>query len=395
MTLSPRLRMVAVCWIAVATVAYLLDLSHQLRVGLTNGAGRPFGDDFINFWSAPYLAWHGHAATIYTWNGFHAFETTLAGAGIDFYHYSYPPVTLILTAPLAWLPYIPALFVWLVLGWLCFYIALRAADPRRGTWLLALAAPAVFINAIGGQNGTWTAALLGGGLALLERRPLWAGVLFGLLIFKPQLGLLLPVALLAGREYRAFAAAAVTAVVLVAASVLLFGTALWSAYFAHATVLRHIILEDGTGVWHRMVSVFVFARRLGANVPVAYAAQAIVGVIAAAVVAAAWYSEAARPAKYALLVLGTCLATPYLQDYDLVVGVFVVVWLAALCPALLPEKPMMIGAGLILLLPFVAAPLARVAGLALGALLLLPVFVIAARAAFRAAQSDVAAAGTL
>jgi hypothetical protein len=46
---------------------------------------------------------------------------------------------------------------------------------------------------------------------VLERRPYLAGSLFGLMIFKPQLGLLLPVALIAGRQWRVFAAAAATA----------------------------------------------------------------------------------------------------------------------------------------------------------------------------------------
>ena len=76
-----------------------------------------------------------------------------------------------------------------------FTARLKLAMPGRGVLLLALASPAVLINAVGGQNGTWTAALLGGGLSLLERRPYLAGGLFGMMIYKPHLALLLPVAL--------------------------------------------------------------------------------------------------------------------------------------------------------------------------------------------------------
>ena len=76
----------------------------------------------------------------------------------------YPPVMLLLTAPFALIPYVPALFVWLSASWYAFYRALRLAMPGRGVLLLALASPAVLINAVGGQNGLWTAALLGGGL---------------------------------------------------------------------------------------------------------------------------------------------------------------------------------------------------------------------------------------
>ena len=193
---------VARSFAAAAGIIYLYDLWRQTQDHLTNGAGRPFGDDFINYWSAAYLALHGRAAEIYDPAAFHAFEQTVAGAPIDAYHYSYPPVLLLLTAPLALIPYVPALFVWLSAGWFAFYRALSLAMPRA--LLLAIAAPAVFINAVGGQNGTWTAALFGGGLGLLERRPFVAGGLLGLLIYKPQLGLLIPVALIAGRHWRAW-----------------------------------------------------------------------------------------------------------------------------------------------------------------------------------------------
>jgi arabinofuranan 3-O-arabinosyltransferase len=377
--------MIAICWIVVASATYLVDLFFQTQDGLTNGAGRPFGDDFINYWSGAFLAWHGRVADIYNWSAFHTFETSVVGANPDFYHYSYPPVLPVLTAPLAVLGYVPALAVWLVAGWLAFYFALSAARPDRGCLLLALATPAVFINAVGGQNGTWTAALLGGGLSLLDRRPIVAGVLFGLLIYKPQIGLLLPFALLAGRYFSAFFAAAITAVVLVLASVLFFGPDVWAAYFHNLSVLREVILENGTGVWHRMLSVFVAARRFGAGVQTAYATQAAFALLALFVVVLAWYRrDVAQPLKNTLLVLGTCLATPYLQDYDLVVGAFVVVWLVDLYPAGEIPKPIQIGAGLILLVPFVASALAKYTGYEFGPLFIAPVFLIAMQVALRA-----------
>lgn len=363
-----------------AGAAYFIDLSHQTQDGLTNGTGRPLGDDFINYWSAAFLAWHDRAADIYNWSAFHAFEQNIVGAGLDFYHYSYPPVLLVLTAPLAFLHYVPALAVWLVVGWLCFYGALRAAGAGHGTLLLALAAPAVFINTIGGQNGTWTAALLGGGLCLLERFPIVAGILFGLLICKPQLGLLLPIALVSSRDFRALFAAGVTAAVLVLASIWLFGLEIWAAYFHNAAILREVILENGTGVWHRMLSVFVAARRLGVGVQLAYGVQAIAALIAAAVVAIAWYREVPRPAKNALLVLGTFLATPYLQDYDLVVCAFVAIWLVGLYPADEVPKPILIAAGLVLIGPLFGSYLATLTGYEWGPLFIAPAFAIAALA---------------
>jgi arabinofuranan 3-O-arabinosyltransferase len=272
---------VARCFAAAAALTYLYDLLQQTHDHLTNGAGRPFGDDFINFWSGAYLAWHGRATEIYNPVAFHAFEQSVVGASLDGYRYSYPPVLLLLTAPLALMPYVPALLTWLAAGWYAFYRALRLAMPGQGTLLFALAAPAVFINVVGGQNGTWTAALFGGGLSLLERRPLVAGGLLGLLIYKPQLGLLIPIALLAGRHWRAFMTAAMVAGLLLAVSAVGFGTDVWGDYVRNLAVLRHMILENGTGVWYRFVSVFVASRRLGAPVETAYLVQVMAGALAA------------------------------------------------------------------------------------------------------------------
>ena len=364
-------------FVAVAAVAYFFDLWQQTRVHLTNGALRPFGDDFINYWSGAYLAWHGRAAEIYDPATFHIFQESVVGAPIQGYHYSYPPVLLLMTAPLAVLPYVPGLALWLMSGWYAFYRALRLALPGRGALLIALSTPAVFINAIGGQNGTWTAALFGFGLGLIEKRPALAGGLLGLMIYKPQFGLLVPVALLAGRHWRVFVFAGLSATALVAISLLWPGLSLWPDYLRNLGVLRQIVLEDGTGVWHRFVSVFVAARRLGAPVDVAYAIQALTGAVALFAVAAVWWrKDAPLNVKFAVLLAATCLTTPYLQDYDMVFGTLIVVWLWQ-APGY--ERAMPIAAGLLLTLPLVAAALANITGLCLGPLFIAPIFVLAVR----------------
>lgn len=382
---------VARSFVAASAFGYVFDLYRQTLAHLTNGAGRPFGDDFLNYWSGAFLALHGRAAEVYDFNAFHAFEQSVAGAALDFYHYSYPPLLLALTAPLALIPYVPALFAWLAASWYAFYRALRLAMPDGGALLFALASPAVLINAIGGQNGAWTAALFGGGLGLLERRPYLAGILFGLLTYKPQLGVLLPVALIAGRHWRAIAAAVATAAVLFALSALLFGLDVWAHYAGNLTFLRHAILEDGTGVWHRMVSVFVAARRLGASVELAYAVQAFAGVLACIAVAIVWLRDAPSGIKNAVLLLGTCLATPYLQDYDLVFLAIVVAWLwREPVDAYGSERALQIACALLLLMPFMASALAHLTGLAFGPLFILPAFVLAVQAAFAGRQAEAA-----
>ena len=383
---------VARSFVVAAAFGYAVDLIQQTRDHLTNGAGRPFGDDFINYWSGAFLALSGRAGEVYDFDAFHAFEQTVTGAAIQYYHYSYPPVLLLMSAPFALAPYVPALFLWLTASWFAFWRALRAAMPQGGALLFALATPAVLINAIGGQNGAWTAALFGGGLTLIDRRPHLAGMLLGLLIYKPQIGLLIPVALAAGRHWRAFAAAATTAGGLLLASALVFGFDMWTHYLANVTVLRHVILEDGTGVWHRMVSVFVAARRLGAPVDAAYAAQAFAALLAAVAVAFVWFRDAPAHLKNAVLMLGTCLATPYLQDYDLVFGALAVAWLwQEPVEVYRSERALQIACALVRLLPLTAAALARLSGLCFGPLFILPAFALALRAALATRATETAA----
>src|SRR5664280_3434799 len=359
---------VARSFVAAAVFGYFVDLLHQTHNHLVNAVGRPFGDDWVNYWSAAYLALHGRTAEIYDIHAFHSFQETIVGSPLDGYHYSYPPVMLLLTAPFALIPYVPALFVWLSASWYAFYRALKLAMPRRGVLLLALAAPAVLINAVGGQNGCWTAALLGGGLSLLERRPYFAGALFGTMIYKPHLALLLPVALIAGRQWRAIAAAAVTAGALLGLSWLVFGPELWAHCLRNLTALRHVVLESD--ISPRMVSVFIAARSLGASVETAYWAQGAFGALACLAVAVVWFKQTPAALKNAALLLGTCLAMPYLQDYELVFGAMVVAWLwQQPVETDRAERALQISCGLLLVLPLVAAALAHLTGIAFGCLL--------------------------
>jgi arabinofuranan 3-O-arabinosyltransferase len=142
-----------------------------------------------------------------------------------------------------------------------------------------------------------------------------------------------------------------------------------------------------------MLSVFVMARRLGADVPAAYAAQAVAAAIAFLAVAAVWYRDASFGVRNAMLLLGTCLATPYLQDYDLVFGALVVVWLGQDQDVRrTPEWAWLLGSASLLLLPLFAAPLALFTGLAFGPLFILPLFVIALKCGFAKRQSTALAA---
>src|SRR5215469_8428047 len=187
--------------------------------GLIDRNGKPIGTDFSNVYAAGELTWQGKPANAYDPTLQHAAEkATFGGREVPFYGWHYPPFFFAVAFLVASLPYALGLALWLVASFAAYLAAIRAILPRPETLLIAAAFPAVFINIGHGQNGFLTAALLGGALQLLDRRPWLAGMLIGLLAYKPQFGVLIPVALLAGQRWSSIAAAVATVAALVAIS---------------------------------------------------------------------------------------------------------------------------------------------------------------------------------
>ncbi len=184
--------------------------------------------------------------------------------------------------------------------------------------LLILAYPAVLLNFLHGQNGFLIAALFAGGLLALDKRPLVAGVLLGIIALKPQYGILIPIALAAGGHLRTFAAAAATVLVQVVAATTLFGPEIWAAFAESARAAKSQVLEPGAIGWEKIQSAFAFARTLGAPIGLAYVAQGLLALAVTIFVFGLWRSGSSPALKGAGLILGAVLATPYVVDYDLV-----------------------------------------------------------------------------
>ena len=195
--------------------------------------------------------------------------------------------------------------------------------------LLALAYPAVFINLGHGHNGFLTAALFGGALLTLDSRPILSGILIGCLAYKPQFGLLIPLVLMVTGRWRTFFAAAATVALMALAVTAMFGSDVWHAFLASGEFTRKVVLEQGGTGWHKIQSVFSWARMWGAGLPLAYAAQAIATVSVAASLVVVWRGRAAFAIKAAALLIGSILATPYSLDYDLMLIAPAIAFLAA------------------------------------------------------------------
>jgi alpha-1,2-mannosyltransferase len=299
--------------------------------GIADPMGRPVGTDFLRLWTASYALLNGAERAIYDPDAFFALEQAVTQpATPDFYPWNYPPSSFLIVYPLALLPYLQSLAVWLALGLAGYLAALWRILPRPLTLWVGLAFPAVFWTVTHGQTSFLTTSLFSWGLLQLSRRPVLAGILFGALTFKPHLGLLLPVALIAGRHWRAVVAAALTALLSVAASIFLFGTAVWADFLASTTDTRSM-LESGMhfGHYYKMQSVFAAARLVGSPMLVAYSLQALVALGAAAAVFWVWRRPTSDPKmKNASLMAATPLSAAFIFDYDLMLLAPAIAWLA-------------------------------------------------------------------
>lgn len=297
---------------AMATVVELL----LLRRGL-DPFGKPLGADFIIFYSASSLALTGKAVLAYLPSALLAVQHTLAAPTHGQFLWCYPPTFQLLILPLALAPYRIALLLWTAVTGGLYLTMTRLISPTRMGLLLALAFPAVFLNLSQGQNGFLTAALLGSGLLLLDRRPWLSGVLFGLLIYKPHFGVLLPLLLLASGRWRSILAAAITGVLFTAAATALFGIDAWRSFFATLPTVAHN-LATGALPLFKVPSLYAALRLLGAPHAAALAGHLLFALPFVGLTVIAWRRPGPLPLKAGLAVLATLILSPYLFDYDLV-----------------------------------------------------------------------------
>ena len=315
----------------------------------------------------------GNPAAAYDWPAHKAMEVAAVGHPFDgYFGWHYPPTFLFAAATLALMPYAAAYAGWLVFTFPAYLAAVRAIIGERSGYLLAAAFPAVLANFVVGQNGFLTAGLLGGCLICIERRPVVAGVLLGLLTYKPHLGLLFPIVLAVAGHWRVFFTAAAVATLMAAASWLAFGTQSWEAFFYSIPHTSQAFLSDGWANWGKLQTAFGLTRALGGGETLAWALQAAVALTAAAIVAMLWRGHLAFEIKAAALATGALLATPYLYIYDLVVLAVPLAFLFRIGrrDGFLAYEPAGIGIVCLLLIafPFVTAPVGFAAVLVVAAL---------------------------
>lgn len=277
--------------------------------------------DFLVYWAAARAWLEGKLAIVYDIDVFTAYQNVLFADRfpnlVHFRPFFYPPIWLLMLVPLGLLGVAKAYGAFIT-GTMALA---TAAEVRRDPWgwLVVLVSPAAVWVVLAGQNTFLSVALFYGGLHLLARSPVSAGILLGLLSYKPQIWVLVPLALLAARQGRALASMAVTVLVLMLASAALFGPAFWLAFLdaAREAAGPRVVEEMFERIFMHMTTLLAAARIVGLPPAVSGLVQTAGALLAVAAVWLSFSRKGQSDARIAVLATATFLVSPYTLNYDL------------------------------------------------------------------------------
>lgn len=287
--------------------------------GILSGPGSPFGGDFVNLWSAGQLVLNGAIEAIYRPDAFMAYELTHSGGeDIGFRVWAYPPQSLLFAWPFGLAGYFVTFAAWSVLG----LVVLAAGARRFGfNWVetsILVLSPAALSCIYFGQTGNIATGLLLFALAGRDHRSIGSIASAAALTVKPQAGFLLALLWLTNRRWSLIAATSAATLLLIGLSIALFGMEAWRDYAGLTLPELSDLERNGSGPFTLMIPTMFMSMRLAGFdgdtaivIHFAFAAAVLAFLI--------WRLRGERdPMNQAALVLiGTCLITPYLHLYDL------------------------------------------------------------------------------
>lgn len=310
-------------------VYLILAIGVVAHSNLVKADGFPLYFDFAVFWSASKLVLSGFPAQAYDLHQLHgvlhALQPEIAEGS---YGWFYPPSYLLLISQLARLPYLSAYLVFMGASFMIFaYVIRQIGGSNQALWALA-GFSGVWDNLLTGQNGFLTAAIAGGSLLLLDKRPVIAGILAGVLSIKPQLAVLFPLAFMASKSWKALLAAAFSSVLSIFLASAILGFDSLGSWLHSLNLARAFLEVGGEKYWMRMPTIFASAHLLGASVPLSYFLHLVVSCVVAASVWLVWKRSQDPLLRNAVLVAGTLLISPYILIYDLTWLALPMAWLA-------------------------------------------------------------------
>jgi arabinofuranan 3-O-arabinosyltransferase len=302
---------------SIVAVAYAIGL---VSLGVHNGLFASHDKlciDFTWMWVSGAFARSSDPARLYdvsAWSAAWTVLTGLDGCHMADIHFDYPPTFLLITYPLGLMPYSVAFVVWMLATLLLYLAAVYVILPRPAAVIAAFTPIAVPVNVLLGHNGFFTAGLIGLSLVLLERRPRLSGIFLGFLTYKPQFGVLFPLALLASRNWRVLVSATATSLALGVAAAAAFGYRGWPSFIASLFDRNASLSPDRLEL--RLTSIYGVLHWVGASASMSWTAHCVVAAIVALTVWFVWAKSVPHSLKAAILCVGSITATPYLLPYD-------------------------------------------------------------------------------
>jgi hypothetical protein len=297
------------------------------------------GYDFLPAYVAGHFARTGDFEGMYDRAAFSQMQTRVIreaglemdgryGAGLN------PPHLALMFAPLSALPYRTAAAVWLAINVLLLGASLvlltrmlPAQRSARGLVVLLVLASMPFCQAMGHQQNTFLSLLLLTGAVTCWRsgRPFGAGLIAGLLFYKPQLALVVSAALLFEQGRRAALGLGVTGLLTLLTTLAYMPGAL-PEYVRALPVNVDWIQNQLQYNWGRQATFLGFwrllvqGREVGAPLPAVRAlwvasASAVAAASAVALLRARRTGN--RDATISVAIASTPLLLPYFMDYDL------------------------------------------------------------------------------
>jgi hypothetical protein len=301
----------------VAAVLWILPVG-ELTTDRTAMAAR----DYTVMWAAGHLVALGKSDILSELGEFNNALQSMFGSGFPHQVWPYPPPTLLLAVPLSTVPLLPGFLLYTAGTLGLLWLALRAGGLTTVARTAVLFSPAVADNALTGQNGALTSAVLFGGLLLVHRRPILAGAILGVLIIKPQLGILMPVCLVALGIGRALLAMAISASLLIVLSCVLFGVDAWVGFIVRSQPVIAAIIEapwEALPSQRLFVSPLMAARSVGASTCVAYCLQVAVALVCAVLTWRTWRTAGVDPIVRASLTgVLAAASSPWVHTYDMI-----------------------------------------------------------------------------
>jgi hypothetical protein len=294
----------------VRIVRWPLEISHY-----------PALRDFANLWSGGVAALSGNFEVLFD-KVLHREELArLLGIPRPSLVWSYPPTAILPLVPLALLPYAWAGAAWTIAG-VSVYVRVAGAigtDKKEAAARLAAVAlcPGVFLCLTYGQTAFFTSALLIIGIREAHRWPVFAGACMALLVAKPHVALVVPVALVALKAWRALVLTALFVAAFVGATILAFGLEPWKLFWNTTLPAQVAVLNAPTFQVSMMISPYFLLRGLGLSIDASYALQLWLSLLSMTWLFFCLRREPDEKIRVLLVACVALVVSPYMQAYEL------------------------------------------------------------------------------